>query len=393
MNFAKSPPTVKFAGNPIRYQIYRTTGEAQPTGTNGVGIMVVDKDGVFMGEDLKPVNNLNTFDFDISDYLNAEFANLTPPRFQLVPTGGIYLFLYADLIKKYRILAGYHGPGGITVALYDDYHWAIAGGLSREAMVVWNATANGFWADINNKKRFLTWHPLVKKTSRTNHESLYFFSQYSDVTEYHVKIQATKSDGTTTTAELIHLHNSTQYIVFELIVGYGQMNIETLAGAQVNSWKVWIENQGGTKISEERTFVIDEKYHEYSREFVFRNSFAVYDYYRFTGKHEKNLEYEREILSVYSPDGETYYNAPQRAVKILESQTFKASSGWVSKAQLDYLREFMLSMEIYEIISERPWRVNITSKKTNKYLVDGEYLYSLEFEYERAYTDNFYSTI
>lgn len=360
---------------------------------DGVAIMVMDKDGFLLGEDVKPINTTNLIDFEISEYLNAQFANLTPPRFQLVSAQSVYMFSYVDLVKKYRVLAGYHTPGMVYVSLYDDYHWAIPGGLNREALVYWNTISGGFWNHVNNKKRFLSWHPLSKKTSRTNHESLYFFSQYSDVTEYHVKILATKTSGATVTFELQHLHYSLQYFVLEIMVGYGQIAMESLAGGVVKSWKVWLENQSGTKISEERTFVIDDKYYEYPREFVFKNSFGVFDYYRFTGMQEKNLEYEREIISVDRAEAETYYNAPQRAVKILESQTFKASSGWLAKAELDYLREFMLSMEIYEIISERPWRCNITSKKTNKYLVDGEYLYSLEFEYERAYTDNFYSTI
>ena len=360
---------------------------------DGVAILVLDKDGALLGEDVKPINTTNLIDFEVSEYLNAQFANLTPPRFQLVSAQSVYMFSYVDLVKKYRVLAGYHTPGMVYVEIYDDYHWAIAGGLSREAMVVWNLTTHGFWYDNGNKRRFLTWHPVIKRTSRTNHENLYFFSQYSDVTAYHVKIFATKTNGSTVLLELQHQHYSIQYFVLEIMFGYGQINIESLAGGVVKSWAVWIENQSGTPISEVRIFNIDEKYYEYSREFVFKNSFGVFDFYRFTGAQEKNLEYEREIISVDRSEVETYYNAPQRAVKILESQTFKASSGWISKTELDYLREFMLSMEIYEIIGQRPWRVNITSKKTNKYLVDGEYLYSLEFEYERAYTDNFYSTI
>jgi hypothetical protein len=369
-----------------------TTGGGGSTSYDGVAIMVLDKDGALLGEDIKPLNNTNKIDFEISEYLNSQFSDLTPPRFYLTTLNEVFIFSYVDLVKKYRVLAGYHVPGLVYVSLYDVYHWAIAGGLSREALVVWNQNGGGFWNDENNKKRFLSWQPTTKKTSRCSHESLYFFSQYSDVTRYKVMIKAFAANGDSQQFELANLACSVQYIVLELMVGYTQIDIESHINDQpVVRWKVWLEDQNERKISEERTFEIDEKFYEFPREFVFRNSFWVFDYFRFTGKIEKNLTHDRESIQVDRNELETYYNSSERQTKIVEQQTYKGSSGWISRQMLDYLRELMISPEIYEIINENPWRVNIITKKTSKYYKDGEYLYNVEIEYQRAYTDTLYS--
>ena len=289
-------------------------------------------------------------------------------------------------------MAGYHIPGLVYVSLYDSYHWAIAGGLSREGLMLWNQVSLGFWNDTGNKKRFLTWGPLIKKTSRTNHESLYFFTQYSDVTRYNVKVKAYMADASSVIFELTHMTYSGQYVVLEMMVGYGQIGIESHTSSQpVVKWDVWLEDSSARVLSEVRTFVVDEKVYEFPREFVFRNSFGVYAYIRFTGKIEKDLTHDRETTLIDRNEVETFYNTPEWQTKILEQQIYKGSSGWVSKQILELLREMMLSPEVYEIVSEKPLRISITTKKTSKYLKDGEYLYNLDLEYQRAYTDNFYS--
>ena len=396
MHFEIAPPTVVFAGNPIRYQIHLVDpghhGGISPS-YDGVSVLVLDKDGFSLGQDVKPINNTNFIDYEISEYLNALFATLTPPRFILSdPTHG-YIYLYSDLVKKYRILAGFHVPGLVYVSLYDNYHWAITGGLSREALMIWNQVSGGFWDDTNNKKRFLTWGPSVKKTSRTNHESLYFFTQYSNVTRYNVKVTAYLENGSVT-FELTHLTSSAQYVVLEIMVGYAQIGIEShTSGQPVVKWDVWLEDSSYHILSEVRTFVVDEKVYEFPREFVFRNSFGVYDYFRFTGKIEKNLTHDRETTLIDRNEIETFYNTPEWQTKILEQQIFKGSSGWISLRTLDFLREMMLSPEVYEIVNEKPFRISITTKKTSKYLKDGEYLYNLDIEYQRSYQDMFYSSI
>ena len=125
------------------------------------------------------------------------------------------------------------------------------------------------------------------------------------------------------------------------------------------------------------------------RYFRFRNSWGVYDSIRCTGDFETIPVQEREKVMYISDEPETSFNAPVSDTMIKETQGFKGNSGWLSKDFLNYLRDFMLSPDIYELDDTRLLRCCITSTKTNLYK-DRTYNYALAFEYERAYDDFFF---
>jgi len=179
--------------------------------------------------------------------------------------------------------------------------------------------------------------------------------------------------------------------VIELQCGYAQIDLEKFTHKPVRSYTVWLENQSNTRISDEFVFDVDETYYEFERIFFYRNSFGVFDSIRTTGKRESNLEYDRETATLSDDVVEDPYNAPVSAIRILETQVFSASTGWVTLTALDLLRDFFLSKEIYEISSKGTFKCIITTKKTKSMLKDGEYNYSVDFEYSRAYSDNAYS--
>ena len=90
-----------------------------------------------------------------------------------------------------------------------------------------------------------------------------------------------------------------------------------------------------------------------------------------------------------SDEVETSFNAPGTYTMIKESQSYKANSGWLTKDYLNFLRDFMLSGDIFEVDGSRLLKCLLTSKKTAMFK-DLEYNYSLAFEYESAYDDFFF---
>jgi len=51
----------------------------------------------------------------------------------------------------------------------------------------------------------------------------------------------------------------------------------------------------------------------------------------------------------------------------------------------------LLSMEAYEQIGKELFQIVVKTAKVTPFLKDGEYLYNLEIEYERAYENSFFS--
>ena len=53
----------------------------------------------------------------------------------------------------------------------------------------------------------------------------------------------------------------------------------------------------------------------------------------------------------------------------------------------------LLSKEVYEFVGTNLFPVLITSTKVASFLKDGEYLFNLELEYQRAYKDEYFSPL
>lgn len=341
----------------------------------------------------KPLSTDGFVDFELSEYFSGWLASLVQPRFHTAQVPAAYLVKYTDQLFKFKVGTAVMLDGTMQAIVWDSFRWAITGGLGRESLVTWNQVSAGFWATAANQTRFLTWF-TGKKTSRTAPEVLYFFVQSAIYSSLRLKFSAICTDGTSLgpyTVSTFAISGTTSFYLIELQCGYAQIDLEKFTSKPVRSYTVWLENQLNTRISDEFVFDVDETHYEFERIFFYRNSFGVFDSIRTTGKRESNLEYDRETATLSDDVVEDPYNAPVSAIRILETQVFSASTGWVTLTALDLLRDFFLSKEIYEISSKGTFKCIITTKKTKSMLKDGEYNYSVDFEYSRAYSDNAYS--
>ncbi|MEI6684483.1 MAG: hypothetical protein WCO44_17805, partial [Bacteroidota bacterium] len=162
-------------------------------------------------------------------------------------------------------------------------------------------------------------------------------------------------------------------------------------GKTVQSWEVFLMDSNDDFLSERRIFYNDERFFENEKVFFYRNSFSAYDTFRFTGKSDLNLDYERLIGSLVREEKDTFFNAPSKQFSAKETESCKANSGWITHAEKNCLRELLLSTEAYEQIGKELFQIIVKSAKIIPFLKGGEYLYNLEIEYERAYQNSFFS--
>ena len=351
----------------------------------GFGILaqVLDENNRVIGEDFRPVDSDGRARFDMSEYINAFLEGVSA---LIVPDTGDIIRSSIDGIKLYQV-AFCEKYEGVTKRMFLDYgRRALKGGLSREALVYWNE-GNPFWSSINNSQRFLTWCPSGKLTTARQVERLFYFNQSNVQLDLNYRVFF--SDNTHQDVSL-GTFLATPYSIIEIQSGYIDLGLGSVQPTkEVTGWKVWLENTGDT-VSEIFEFSLDARYKEFDRQFFFRNSFGWYDAMRATGKVEPTLEYERTEGYTIVEDEENDFNAPDKDFSVLESQTFKASTGWVNKATQNWLRDFLLSREIYELVDEKVYAVKITSKKSSQQK-DGDYNLSLDFEYCRSYKDLYFS--
>lgn len=376
---------------------------AEATKTDGIdpvyrenfGIVASLWDGTTkIAEDVKSVDTSGRATFNFSEYL-ISLLETDDPRFTWPEVTDTFVHQFINYVQSYRISYAEKYSGQYRKLVYDSIRHAIAGGLSRETLSVYNEAGDHFFDDTDNKKRFLTWAPVMREIGYDVPQKLFFvFQTVTGYSQYRLCASVVFEDGTIQKKYCSALSTITPWSVVECVAGYDQLSLGQLDPTQeVVRWYIFLENESGVQISESRGYTLDPDYYEFQRFFLFRNSFSAYDIVRFTGKGELNPEYERVSGYRDIEDDYTSLNAPLKLFSAIESQKMKANSGWITLEEKKHLRDFLLSRESYEIIDDKIYPIIVTSLKPKEFLVDGVTLYSLEIEYERAYNDMFWSDI
>jgi len=157
----------------------------------------------------------------------------------------------------------------------------------------------------------------------------------------------------------------------------------------ISYYEVWME-YASTRISEIRTYRIDFTPYENQRYFLFLNSLGGYDTFRTTGQVTDLLNYERTSVNKVLGSDFTEMNHQTAPSFISEIKTFKAHTGWLSREDITWVRDFLLSKQIYQIRYNKLIPIIITSTQAQQF-VDQETLYSIEFEYREAFYSEYYT--
>jgi len=380
-----------------------TNGSDQTFEANfGILATLVDDNINIIGQDFKPVDLSGNARFDISEYLKSKLALDTSLKMTF-PEDSHFSHIWTNIILPFSIAFSEKKADEIFKLVPDDVKYAIGGGLNRETLVYYNKKEIDYFSSIGYGivapsdyiSRFLTWQPASKKTGKTVSEKLYFLvPEQTSAHTARIYVRTYFTDGSAENVspfgDAIDLHT---FQVIECSVGYDHLGFASMfSNKTVKAWEVFIVQDEVLPISEVRRFEPDMKHHSNERVFYYKNSFSTFDTIRFTGIQENNNEYEQINGAVILEEEYSETNAPLRQFQNTESQKFKISSGWLKKEWKDALRDLLLSTEIYEVLGDRLARIMNDTKKV-KMFRDKEYNYSLDFEYEYANTDEFYSRV
>ncbi|MEI7983485.1 MAG: hypothetical protein WCI71_17680 [Bacteroidota bacterium] len=298
-----------------------------------------------------------------------------------------------DYLLKYRVSFAETIAGHVRGLQSSGWKYALAGGLNHELLTCLNGNYQEYFAIEANTSKFLTWLPTTKYSRSGVVEKLFFlFQNNPDLVQYRLVVVVTFTDYTHKIINATPLAMYTPYTVAEFKVGFDHLNlVNAWYGKTVKSWEVMLMDSDDEYLSERRIFINDSRVFDNEKVFFYRNSFSAYDTFRFLGKSELNLEYERSTGITVREEKYSFFNAPSRQFSAKETESCKANSGWISLAEKNCLRELLLSTEAYEQIGKELFQIVVKTAKVTPFLKDGEYLYNLEIEYERAYENSFFS--
>jgi hypothetical protein len=257
--------------------------------------------------------------------------------------------------------------------------------------------------DINwfiDNTRWLTWKPAISIVSTRTPEFLCLKTPTDNsittvLVIYHVEFDS----GNSYDFDLSFATNGTSGLdMFHIPCGYDVMNFGALEpGSNPTFYTVVAVDKDNplTILAFPRKYIIDPYERPFERFFMFTNSLGGVDTLRTIGQAVPKLTYEDTESDVGIPVSRGVNTAPTQILDSVEDETKQLNTGFRTKAEVDWLRDFRLSKDVYELdLSDMETLIPIRFLKkdlvTSK---DDQDMHAVIFEYHYAYKNTVYSGI
>lgn len=361
--------------------------------------VVEGSDDVEVTEDRIVPNNNGYAQFDWSEVIDSYLKNLKDGELHIqYPDSGAVTWIkeQTKLIRRfYHEFAEFYGmpytPASVKVV--SDAWYSIEGGLSKMFLAYLNAKSVSFHAWLVSNKKFLTWSKNGKKVHINQFDRL-FFLNLNPIISILLKVNVIYSNNTSW-EQILHTEIGTwQARMYEIVSSPQKVTDANSApaGRRVVSYSLTLVLPDSyAAISETFNFVVDHEEYEDLRFFMFKNSFGVFETIYTTGSGIKNVDYARNPVQKYIEFDYTNQDHEIAASRNFETQKQLVNTGWFDSInELERLRDFLLSTQVYEIIGGYLVPIMLLTDKA-RIREDKYYNYALDFEYLRAYENEYFS--
>ncbi|MBT3244819.1 MAG: hypothetical protein HN352_16860 [Bacteroidetes bacterium] len=355
-----------------------------------VGVLVdlfIGSDYQNIAEELLPVDLSGQVTIDIHKF----FADRLFSEFTFPESSDNLIVLQENSCRPYRIRA-YERYGedlrAQKLIVSDQYH-VLNAGISHLQEAIYNRQDSSFWEKLTYNNYFLTWQPKTKTVDRYQIEKLYFLVQ-SSIPSLVLKVKTYLTSGIVSTDIISSLVDPIVKSVYEIILTPNTLQIAGYDDGTLKKFDAWLEDGADNRISEIRNFAMDTLIHENVRYFLFLNSLGGFDTLRITGDQEDSLEYSRTSIKKILGDAFTEKDHQTTASNILERKRYSANTGWKTREDIAWIRDFFLSKQVYLINTGKLVPVEITTTDALQ-RKDRSEMYSIQFDYQRAYSSAYYT--
>lgn len=357
-----------------------------------IGLQVLIKSGATftkIAEDIMPVNANSESLFDI----RRTFADQLESDFAFPESSDQLMILRGNMCREYRVRYYEQFGSDITPQKLTESasFFALKAGISHLQEAIYNRQNSSYWDKIGYNQFFLTWQPLTKFIDRYQPEKLYFLVRSTTLmASIKLRIKIYYLGGTDNTVLKGTVANPQNKGVYEICCSLNVLQLPGYDADQIEKYDVWIDNHADERVSEIRTFVMDYENHEIIRYFLFRNSLGGFDTLRTTGIGMDGAEYERTDISKVLGEGFTEKDHQDATGSALEVKTFTVNTGWKTDEDIEWMRDFLLSKQVYQVTGRKLVPIVTTTTKAAIHK-DKEGLFDLDFAYRRAYRNEHYS--
>lgn len=330
---------------------------------------------------------------DVQEVLDGFLQERTDP-----PTLGTTTPVIADNTNlQWRVIYAeqYTILGEVTTVrrIQSDDKRVLKGGLKYlDVPAVGDLETNHFGAAL---KPWNTWQPDGKQVTADEPHFLYWLTDYDLTGLERFRLSATVyyTDGSTQSTTLQDVTTQEQYETFIYVASFNEQGLDALSAQTPYKYEISLqENPGSSVVAKTFTFYLVDNTRQ-DRFFLFENSAQGWDTLRCNGDVEALVNVSKTESAVPLQAG---YAATDATVKVKSQgygDTFEVFSGFKPKAEITYLRDFLNSENVFEIIDGALVPVVVEVGRTFKleHDITGEYGYGLQFTYRHAFINKGYS--
>lgn len=243
-----------------------------------------------------------------------------------------------------------------------------------------------------NNVPFLTWKPIKSLVSQAQPEFLtymYPYATFGDSRAVNLEVLIYYTDGTTATS-VFTVQEIETLRTYSIAVGVQQLSLHTVTPAKtISHYKVWVK-ESATRKTVERFYYVDRNVYKAERFILFANSLGGFDTVRCVGTGEFQSDYFRNMADHYA--GRYKRSEGNRRVILNEEQSGrKVNTGFISRADVHWLRDLFLSTEVYTVENGMLVPIEIVSKKFA--MPEESDLNSLTIEYDYKFRNEVYTPL
>lgn len=293
-------------------------------------------------------------DVQISGYpLTVDnWKTVEPPLYAENNPAMKFRFLVQTLLKRNPLLTP-SKPDMVNKNITEVLNYVAKVRLAyRTSPVVYSSVVNVIGGGSSNadileeiaaKKRFLTHQPSKKVVDMQQLDWLYWLhvsaNYTANITTLSVIYDITYDDGTSAVLRGKSTVVSNAISVFCVPTGYWAVAEKEEENKSIVSWGVSLVDNNENVVSEKRQYVLAPVQDLPAKYLVVRNSFNLFDSVRFDGSFAESFEATTQVAVDAQNESFEFDTEGTKTIKI---NTGRLGRGWVS-----YLKEIMLSEEVY----------------------------------------------
>lgn len=290
-------------------------------------------------------------------------------------------------VQRYKYDVSSKDETGAEISFYEQTtpQYIYYGGIRWEQWL----DAHFFTDWLPTQLNFLTWQPNNQRVDLDQHVYLTWLPLETGLT-YLLNFKIYYRNGSPAFHEPVNYTASDlRPYTFIASMKAHAATITDYNDTDIVKYEVWLSSLD-VAVSEVRTFYIDHNVYRSKKKFVWANTIGGVDSMLCTGNYAHEYEYGGDEAIIYVPPDYDVVDGQMLTYDYDEQGEPTASTGWKTKAEIDHMRDALLSLHLMEDTGTQFIPVTI-DRGSIRIFESEQKMFALQFRYKHLFKNRVYT--